>query len=99
MIERFCVNCGCFFETEKQYRRICNTCKMRNATYHDKKPYIVVSSPVDKELGLPEIPLRARFSYDDVQYTLKANNFPTGLILRKKGVDFRVVGNRLIKLL
>lgn len=72
-------------------------CKERNATYHDKKPYIVISSPLDSE-GLPEYPLRARFSYDDMRYTLKSCNFPNGLVLRKRGIDYKVFGKSLVRM-
>lgn len=95
MMERVCVNCGRVFVTEKSHRRMCNDCKLRKVDYHDKKPYIVISSPLDED-GLPEFPLKARFSYDDVNYTLRMCNFPNGLILRKRGIDYKVVGQSLV---
>lgn len=96
MIEKICTRCGGWFEAETAWARICPECKrgkMRAHKYGDK-PYEVIECPVD-ELGVPEYPLRARFSRSEVTETMRQRNFPDGMVFRVRGKVYEVHGKHL----
>lgn len=94
--EQVCKYCGEGFASNRRQASVCQRCKVREREKWERKPYIVVASPVD-ELGQPEFPRQARFSADEVKETLRLKYFPAGLVLRYHGKDFRVTGKHLVK--
>jgi len=97
MYERECKYCQAAFVSDKPLASVCDQCKIDQVAKWERKPYMVVKSPLDNT-GRPEYPLWARFSAMEVRETLRLKNFPIGLVLQARGANYQVIGKKLRKI-